>query len=495
MGTYTTNKTMYKPAYKEVQYHTLVNANFDIIDANAFWLEFANANTCSVAAGTSFIRLSGLQVDGVAMTGTLHGAYIDVSNGSTAATGTIRAMELKARTEAPGDTGNDVAVLEGLSISADSKGHSVTTVMRAAEFICDGSAGGTIAEMVGLRLANNLQANKATKSFGLEIYKDSFQNTADIRIFEVGGGGNYIGFLGPSSIAADVVWTLPSTDGSANQVIKTNGSGALSWVSALFTGDVGIADNNILAVDQAAGGGPADDDYAKFTASGIEGRSYSEVLSDLSLDANLKDLTAGEIGQLENIGITTISSAQWGYLGACGTGGGQLLAALTTGESTQLEAIGVTTISAAQWGYVGALTSEPIEGDGTAGRILRQVDVAIQNGTDDFTLKCKIDSLWNGDTIGNTDNIGKGATVGDFSLSANGETLTIEASGLTGNCVMAFGIIATNASGTGLTPVVYSSGNDIVIWLRHSTTGANQDITNLADTGDINISALYLTSA
>lgn len=49
-----------------------------------------------------------------------------------------------------------------------------------------------------------------------------------------------------------------------------------------FNVDVGIADDKILQMDQVAGA--ADDDYAKFTANGIEGRSYSEVKTDLSLD-------------------------------------------------------------------------------------------------------------------------------------------------------------------------------------------------------------------
>jgi len=41
---------------------------------------------------------------------------------------------------------------------------------------------------------------------------------------------------------------------------------------------VGIADDNIVQVDQYDA---ADNDYAKFTAAGIEGRSYAEVVSDL----------------------------------------------------------------------------------------------------------------------------------------------------------------------------------------------------------------------
>ena len=43
---------------------------------------------------------------------------------------------------------------------------------------------------------------------------------------------------------------------------------------------IGIADDNLMEVDDADA---ADDDYAKFTANGLEGRSYAEVRTDLGL--------------------------------------------------------------------------------------------------------------------------------------------------------------------------------------------------------------------
>ena len=191
------------------------------IDSTPTFAGFTLSKTCEVAAGLNILRVTGLQVDGTAMTGTLRGAYVDISNGSTAATGTIRAMELKARTEAPGDIGSDVNVLEGLSISADSKDHSVTT-MRAAEFILDGSTGGTITEAVGLRIANNLQANKATTSYGLQIYRDSFDYTADIQL---SGGGTIGGLSGVMQLSsaglleiADI--TATGTGTFANVVVE-----------------------------------------------------------------------------------------------------------------------------------------------------------------------------------------------------------------------------------------------------------------------------------
>ena len=45
----------------------------------------------------------------------------------------------------------------------------------------------------------------------------------------LGSGITYVGFVAPSSITSNKIWTLPSADGSSNQVLTTNGSGILSW--------------------------------------------------------------------------------------------------------------------------------------------------------------------------------------------------------------------------------------------------------------------------
>ena len=43
-------------------------------------------------------------------------------------------------------------------------------------------------------------------------------------------GSNFIGLKGPS-LSSNYVLTLPTDDGTSNQVLKTNGSGVLSWVA------------------------------------------------------------------------------------------------------------------------------------------------------------------------------------------------------------------------------------------------------------------------
>lgn len=42
-------------------------------------------------------------------------------------------------------------------------------------------------------------------------------------------GGEYVAFRAPTTVATNVTWTLPSADGTANQFLKTDGSGVLSW--------------------------------------------------------------------------------------------------------------------------------------------------------------------------------------------------------------------------------------------------------------------------
>jgi trimeric autotransporter adhesin len=50
---------------------------------------------------------------------------------------------------------------------------------------------------------------------------------------------NWVAFQAPSTVAANVTWTLPSADGSSTQALTTNGSGTLSWA----TPAIAITDN------------------------------------------------------------------------------------------------------------------------------------------------------------------------------------------------------------------------------------------------------------
>jgi hypothetical protein len=74
------------------------------------------------------------------------------------------------------------------------------------------------------------------------------RHQGDIRLGDA-DSTNYVGFKAPATVGSNLVWTLPATDGSANQFLQTNASGVLSWGTAdtsasmpktggIFTGDV-----------------------------------------------------------------------------------------------------------------------------------------------------------------------------------------------------------------------------------------------------------------
>ena len=55
-------------------------------------------------------------------------------------------------------------------------------------------------------------------------------NQVDARFREATANGtNYVGFQAPASVASDVLWTLPATDGAAGQALVTDGSAVLAW--------------------------------------------------------------------------------------------------------------------------------------------------------------------------------------------------------------------------------------------------------------------------
>uniref|UniRef100_A0A6M3JRF0 Putative tail protein n=1 Tax=viral metagenome TaxID=1070528 RepID=A0A6M3JRF0_9ZZZZ len=190
---------------------------------------------------------------------------------------------------------------------------------------------------------------------------------------------------------------------------------------------IGIADNNLVEMDDADA---ADNDYAKFTVNGLEGRSYAELLSDISVES-------------------------------------------------------------------GAEVNE-IEGDGTNGRVLRSILLQIYDGTNANTVKAATGIIWNGDSIGLTDNISKGATTGDFTLSADGSTLTIEASGLTGNCIAVLGADNSyNSSNSTIETIQYDMvSNDIRLIFYTDNAGNVLDLTAaLSGVEIITVYILYLTSS
>ena len=66
---------------------------------------------------------------------------------------------------------------------------------------------------------------------------------APVRYYDA-DSSNFIAFIAPATVAADVTFTLPAADGTANQVLTTDGSATLSWTEA-STNDITDGDTSV----------------------------------------------------------------------------------------------------------------------------------------------------------------------------------------------------------------------------------------------------------
>jgi hypothetical protein len=69
------------------------------------------------------------------------------------------------------------------------------------------------------------QTFSAAQTFGDNV---TLNAQSDLR-FADSDSSNWVAFQAPATVAANVTWTLPATDGTTGQVLSTNGSGTLSF--------------------------------------------------------------------------------------------------------------------------------------------------------------------------------------------------------------------------------------------------------------------------
>ena len=87
--------------------------------------------------------------------------------------------------------------------------------------------------------ANLIVGNGATAGAEIQLREDSDNGT------------NYVALKSPNAVGSNVTFTLPGADGSANQVVETDGSGNLSFRTVTSTID-GATDTNITSAADGA---------------------------------------------------------------------------------------------------------------------------------------------------------------------------------------------------------------------------------------------------
>lgn len=149
----------------------------------------------------------------VALTSDL-AAYLALTGGTLTGDVTLNAQsDLRF---ADGDSSNWVAFQGAATIATN-----VTWTLPSAD--------GTTDQALATNGAATLSWVSFLKSSGGVVTGDVTLNAQSDLRFADSDSSNWVALQAPATVASNVTWTLPSADGTSNQVLKTDGSGVLGW--------------------------------------------------------------------------------------------------------------------------------------------------------------------------------------------------------------------------------------------------------------------------
>ena len=130
---------------------------------------------------------------------------------------------------------------------------------------------------------------------------------SDVR-FADSDSSNYVALQAPATVSSNVTFTLPSADGTANQALKTDGSGALGFASYLLLSET---TNGQSLTGGIRGSITALSDGATITPDFDDNCNFSVTLAGNRTLANPSNITAGQSGVIvvtqDSTGSRTLS--------------------------------------------------------------------------------------------------------------------------------------------------------------------------------------------
>ena len=307
-----------------------------------------------------------------------------------------------------------------------------------------------------------------------------------IRIFEdTDNGSNYVG-LTAGSISSSFTLTLPTADGSAGNLLKTDGSGTLSFGSVALD-DVGAGDAAVTL--STSSGNITIDATANDTDIIFKGTDNSSDITMLTLDGS----DAGSATFNHDIILGNDSFVRFGDAGEKITGDGT---DLTINSSNDLHLTATTDINIpANVGLTFGDDAEKIEGDGTdltiAGNNINLTAVAYVNIPSGVGLtfataeKIESDGTDLSITVGSIGDINIPANIG-LTFGDDGEKIEGDGTDLT--------IAGNNINLTATADVVIPANVGITFGTGEKIEGDSTDLTvtsgakiNLTATSDVHI--------
>jgi hypothetical protein len=159
---------------------------------------------------------------------TITNADGSITISATGSGGTVTGVTATSPVASTGGATPDISIQDG------------TTTQKGAVQLEDSTSSTSTtkaATPASVKAAYDLAAAALPKSGGTMTGDITLNAQSDVR-FADADSSNWVAFQAPATVTSNVTWTLPAADGSADQVLKTDGSGALGWVSPSVSGPI-----------------------------------------------------------------------------------------------------------------------------------------------------------------------------------------------------------------------------------------------------------------